>query len=310
METEDLVLFVRVAELGSLTAAGRDLRLTPAVVSSRLQRLENRLGVRLLNRTTRQVNLTRDGEVFYEHSIVILERLEAARNAISARGDTPAGALKISAPAAFTRLHVAPHIPAFTARYPDIQVRLNATDRFTDFIAEKVDLAIRIAELAPSRLIVRKLADNRRVLCAAPDYLAGAPALERPEDLLAHNCLLLRFPGSKQYQWTLSDKAGERVTLPVRGAMDADDGAILTDWCLAGHGIALKSLWEVGRHIAAGRLVPVLTDYQAPGHAIYALYPHSRHLPPRVRAFIDFMLETIGSPPYWEKAASEAQAVE
>ena len=163
MHTEDLILFVRTAELGSLSGAGRDLRMSPAVVSSRIQRLENQLGLRLLNRTTRQVNLTPDGETFFKHCLKILEEVDAAEEAVSARRDKPGGALKVSAPTAFARLHIAPHIPAFVKRYPNIQFQLIASDRFANFVEEKIDVAIRVGELKDSSLIVRRLAQNTRV---------------------------------------------------------------------------------------------------------------------------------------------------
>lgn len=300
MRTEDFVLFVRSAELGSLSAAGRDLRLTPAVVSSRIGRLEKQLGVRLFNRTTRRVSLTPDGETFFEHCLRILREVDAAEDAVSARRHTPSGSLKVTAPVAFAKRHVAPHIPDFLARFPDLQLQLVASDRFADFFAEKIDVAIRIAELQDSSFISRRLARNVRVLCAAPSYLAAAGAPVAPADLLKHNCLLLRFPGSKQYSWTLTTPAADQISLPVAGSMDSDDGEILTDWCLAGRGIALKSIWEVGPHLAGGRLEVVLPDYRPLPHAVHVLYPHSRYLPMRVRAFIDFMIETVGEPPYWE----------
>jgi len=300
MDTQDLILFVRTVELGSLSGAGRDLRMSPAVVSSRIQRLENQLGLRLLNRTTRQVNLTPDGETFFEHCLKILEQVDAAEDAVSARRDKPGGALKVSASNAFARHHIAPHIPAFVKKHPNIQIQLVASDRFVNFVEEKIDIAIRIGELRDSSLIVRHLARNIRVLCASPGYLKKAPPLEKPADLSQHNCLLLRFPGSQQFQWTLKTPDGQLTTPSVQGAMDSDNGEILTDWCLGDRGVALKSLWEIGPYLADGRLQVVLADYPPEPHSIHALYPHARFLPPRVRAFIDYMVETIGDTPYWE----------
>lgn len=301
LNSDDLNLFVRVAELGSLSAAGRDLRLSPAVVSSRIQRLESQLGLRLLNRTTRQVNVTPDGETFFEHCLEILKTVDAAQDAVSARRNRPAGSLKVSAPTAFARLHVAPHIPAFLERFPEIQFQMVASDRFTSFIDEKVDLAIRIAEMKDSSFVVRRLAKNQRVLCASPAYLSKHPAITEPADLSRHNCLLLRFPGSQQFEWQMESPQGDIVTPSLRGNMESDNGEILTEWCLNGYGIALKSMWEVGPYLKDGRLEVVLANYQPLAHTIHTLYPHARFLPPRVRAFIDFMVETIGDPPYWEQ---------
>lgn len=301
MDTEDLILFVRTVELGNLSGAGRDMRMSPAVVSSRIQRLENQLGLRLLNRTTRQVNLTPDGEVFYEHCLKILEQVGAAEQAVSARRDKPGGSLKVSASNAFARLHIAPKIGKFLDLHPDIQFQLVATDRFANFADEKVDVAIRVGQLRDSSLIVRRLARNVRVLCASPQYLKQAAALNSPADLVNHNCLLLRFPGSQQFQWSLNTPDQTMVTPVTPGTLDSDSGEILTTWCLEHHGIALKSLWEVGPYLKDGRLQIVLPEYPPEAHSIHALYPHARFLPPRVRAFIDFMVETIGDTPYWEE---------
>ncbi len=301
MDTEDLILFVRTVELENLSGAGRDMRMSPAVVSSRIQRLENQLGLRLLNRTTRQVNLTPDGEVFYEHCLKILEQVDSAEQAVSARRDKPGGSLKVSASNAFAKLHIAPNIGKFLDIHPDIQFQLVASDRFANFADEKIDVAIRVGQLRDSSLIVRRLARNVRVLCATPTYLKKAPPLDTPADLAHHNCLLLRFPGSQQFQWTLKTPDQNTVTPATPGTLDSDSGEILTSWCLDSHGIALKSLWEIGPYLKDGRLKVVLPDYPPEAHSIHALYPHARFLPPRVRAFIDFMVETIGDTPYWEK---------
>jgi len=299
-DTEDFAIFVRVVELGSLSAAGRDMRLSAAVVSNRIARLERDVGTRLLNRTTRHVSLTEEGSSYYDHCVVILNELEQAESAITSVNAEPRGPIKITAPTVFGRLHVAPHVPRFLERHPQMQVRLHLTDALVDLVQERVDLAIRIAELTDSTSIVRTLAPNRRLIVASPDYLAKHPAPKEPEDLLDHNCLLLRFPGSKQFRWTLQGREGP-VTLRVSGNMDSNSGEALRDWCIAGHGLALKSLWEIVDDLNEGRLVPVLTEFPPPSHAIYAMYPHSQHVPPRVRAFIDFLAETYGPKPSWEK---------
>ena len=299
-DTEDMAIFVRIVELGSLSAAGRDMRMSAAVISNRVARLERDMGTRLLNRTTRQVSLTGEGAVFYEHCAAILNELEQAESAISSTRADPRGPIKVTAPNAFGRLHIAPHIPAFLALHPHMSVRLHLTDRLVDMVPERIDLAIRIAALPDSTAIVRTLAPNRRMIVASPAYLKEHKAPKRPEDLLGHNCLLLRFPGSRQYRWTVSGEDGP-VTLRVTGNMDSNNGEILRAWCLAGHGLGLFSVYEIVEDLNEGRLVPVLTDFPPPGHAIYALYPHSQHLPSRVRAFIDFLAETFGPKPYWER---------
>lgn len=291
-DIEDINIFVRVADLGNLSAAGRELRLSAAVVSNRIARLEKRLGVRLLNRTTRRVGMTREGEIYYSYCIRILDQVEQAESAIAAQRDVPRGPLLVTAPNAYGRQRIAPLIPDFAAEYPDIQVRLHLTDRIVDLLEEKIDLAIRIADLKDSTAIVRKLSSDERLICAAPDYLAAHGTPQSADDLLDHNCLLLRFPGSQQFQWTLNTADGPK-TISVSGNMDSDDSQVLTNWCLAGHGLSLKSRFEVADYLESGELVAVLPD--APPHSpdVSALYPHGHFLPPRVRALIDFLADHL-----------------
>ena len=301
-DVSDWAVFARTAELSSLSGAGRELRLSAAVVSSRIAKLEKRLGVRLFNRTTRRVNLTEEGQIFYEHCTRILKEIDLIETTIGSRTEGPRGAITVTAPTGFGRLHVAPFMPAFAARYPQVQVRLHLTDRITDVIRDGTEIAIRIADLTNFSFIVRKVAPNQRVIVGTPEYLEKNGEPKTPEDLLQHNCLLLRFPGSQQFQWTLDGPEGPE-TLSVRGNLDSDNGEVLTQWCRQGAGLALKSMWEVGDDIREGRLKVVLPDWSPPPHAIYALYPHSRLLPPRVRAFIDFLAEVYGPEPYWETGA-------
>lgn len=296
----DWAVFAKVAELKSLSKAGRELRLSTAVVSNRIAKLEKEHGVRLLNRTTRRVNVTAEGEIFYEHCTRILEEIAAIETSIGSRSETLRGPITVTAPAGFGRRHVAPLLPHFAEENPGLQVRLHLTDRLTDVIAEGTDVAIRIADLKQYSFIAKKLANNSRSIIASPDYLAEHGAPETPDDLLTHNCLLLRFPGSQQYQWTLQSSNGEQRTLQVSGNLDSDNGEVITDWCLNGAGLAIKSRWEVIEHLREGRLVEVLPEWRPPGHAIYALYPHSKLMPPRVRAFIDFLAKSYGPKPSWE----------
>ncbi|AJD53765.1 transcriptional regulator [Thalassospira xiamenensis M-5 = DSM 17429] len=232
---EDIQIFVRVAELGNLSAAGRELRHSAAVVSNRIARLEERLGVRLLNRTTRRVNLTTEGDVYYRHCLRILAEMQEAENAIANQKNTTRGPVTLTCPIAFGNKYVAPIIPKFVEKNPDVQIRLHLSDRLLDLLQDKVDLAIRIAELKESSLIVRKLAANKRMLVANPAYLKRHGIPKAPGDLLHHNCLLLRFPGSRQYQWTLHGAETEGpVTLSVSGSMDSDNGEVLTPGALMG----------------------------------------------------------------------------
>jgi DNA-binding transcriptional LysR family regulator len=290
---ENMRVFTRVVELGSLSAAGRHLRLSPAVVSHRLQQLEQHLGVRLLNRTTRQVQPTEQGTAFYEACQEVMAAVAHAESVVTDSGGKPRGNLRVTAPLGFGRRILAPLIPAFVARYPEIGVRLRLSDHLLDLLREAVDVAIRLAVLTDSSLIARKIADCPRILCAAPDYLAAHGAPERPEDLLEHQCLLLRFPGSQQYRWTLRTAEGP-VTLPVAGRFDADDGDVLTEWALLGQGIVMKPVFEIAEHLRAGRLLRLLPEYPPEPATLAVVYPHRRLLPPKARVFADFVIEEVG----------------
>lgn len=291
---ENIQVFVRVVELGSLSAAGRHLRMSPAVVSHRLQQLEHHLGVRLLNRTTRQVSLTEQGAAFYEAAQTVVAAVEEAESVVADAGGRPRGELKVTAPLGFGRRVVAPLVPAFQARYPDLSVRLRLSDHLLDLLKEGIDLAIRLGVLPDSSLIARKIAEVPRLLCASPDYLDRHGAPQGIEELLAHRCLLLRFPGSQQFRWSLRTADGT-VAVPVGGSFDADDGDVLTDWALAGHGIVMKPQFEVAEHLAAGRLVPVLPEHPPEPATLAVVYPHRRLLPAKVKLFADAVIEAAGA---------------
>ena len=287
---ENIRVFVRVVELGSLSAAGRHLRLSPAVVSHRLQQLEQHLGTRLLNRTTRQVQPTEHGTLYYAACQEVMAALDHAESVIADAGGTPQGSLRVTAPLGFGRRVLAPLLPRFQAQHPQVAVRLRLSDHLIDLLHEGVDAAIRMAVLTDSSLIARKIIDCPRVLCAAPAYLAARGRPAAPEELLEHRCLLLRFAGSQQFRWTLTTPDGP-LTLPVKGGLDADDGDVLTEWALLGEGIALKPAWEVANHLRAGRLAVVLPDFPPEPAVLAVLYPHRRLLPAKVKAFADFIVE-------------------
>ena len=293
MLLENMQVFTRVVELGSLSAAGRHLRLSPAVVSHRLQQLENHLGVRLLNRTTRQVQPTEQGSAYYEACLEVLAALAHAESVIADAGGTPKGSLRVTAPLGFGRRVLAPLLPRFAQRYPQLDLRLRLSDHLLDLLREAVDVAIRLAVLTDSSLIARKIADCPRLLCAAPGYLAEKGTPERPEDLLDHQCLLLRFPGSQQFRWTLRTAEGPEA-VAVSGRMDADDGDMLTEWALLGQGIVLKPAFEVAEHLRGGRLLPVLPEFPPEPVSLAVVYPHRHLLPAKVKAFADFMVEEVG----------------
>ncbi|HJV81492.1 LysR family transcriptional regulator [Noviherbaspirillum sp.] len=291
--------FVEVATKGSLSAAARAEGIAPAMIGRRLDALEERLGVKLLQRTTRKLALTNEGLAFLEDCQRILVDLENAESAVSERSARASGHLSISAPAGFGRQHVAPLVPSFLAQHRDVTVTLNLNDRVVDLIGEGIDVAIRIATLSDSSLIGVKLADNKRVVVASPAYINkhGAPA--SLDDLAKHNCLAISSEGS-QRGWTFR-QAGKNVTLKVSGNMVCNDGAVLHDWALSGKGLAWRSMWEVGNAIEAGQLVTVLDEFAAPGNDIYAVFAQRRHLPLRIRAFVDFLRHTYAEPDYWRK---------
>ena len=291
---ENIRVFMRVVEHGSLSAAGRQMRLSPAVVSHRMQTLEQHLGVRLLNRTTRRVQPTEEGQAYYNACQDVIEALTYAESVVADVGGKPRGTLRVTAPLGLGRRVLGPLVPAFHELHPEITVQLRLSDHVLDLLTESVDVGIRMATLPDSSLIARKFMECERLLCAAPSYLERHGTPETPEDLLAHQCLLLRFPGSQQYRWTLPSKQGP-VTVPVTGDFDADDGEVLTRWALAGHGIMLKSLWQVADHLRAGRLVPVLLDHAPEPVDLSVLYPHRRLVSAKVKTFADFAVERLAA---------------
>jgi DNA-binding transcriptional LysR family regulator len=287
---ENIRVFVRVVEQGSFSAAGRQLRLSPAVVSHRILQLENHLGARLFNRTTRQVQTTEQGKSFYERCLDVVSALDRAESSVAANGGTPKGNLRVTAPLVFGRRVLAPLVPRFREQWPQLEVRLRLSDHLVDLLGEAVDVAIRLAVLEDSSFILRKIVDCQRLLFAAPAYLDARGKPERPQDLADHDCLLLRFPGSRQFQWTLHGPEG-RIKLPINGPFDADDGEVLTQWALAGQGIVMKPLWEVADHVRSGALVPILPNHRPEPATLAILYPHREHLPAKVRSFVDFAVE-------------------
>jgi DNA-binding transcriptional LysR family regulator len=292
--------FVDVIAKGSLSAAARAEGIAPAMIGRRLDALEKRLGVKLLQRTTRKIALTNEGFAFLEDCQRILADLENAESAVSERSAKASGHLTISAPAGFGRQHVAPLLPSFLAEHRDVTLTLSLNDRVIDLIGEGIDVAIRIAALSDSNLVGVKLADNKRVVVASPTYIKRHGKPKSLADLAKHNCLTISSDGS-QRGWTFQ-QAGKNVTLKVGGNMACNDGAVLHDWALDGKGLAWRSMWEVGTEIEAGKLVTVLDEFAAPGNDIYAVFAQRRHLPLRIRAFVDFLRRTYAKPNYWRKA--------
>ena len=290
--------FVAVSTKGSLTAAAQAEGVAPAVIGRRIDALEQRLGVKLLVRTTRRITLTHEGSAYLEDCQRVLADLTSAEASVSAGGIKASGHLRITAPAGFGRRHVAPLVPAFVAAHPDVSLSLNLSDRVVDIVNEGFDCAVRVGELPDSSLISVRLADNRRLCVAAPAYLqrAGVPAT--PADLARHACLTLSSAASQTRGWAFSE-GGEVQHMRLSGRLDCSDGQVLHDWCLQGLGIAWRSTWEVEREVANGELQVVLQHYAAPPNGIYAVFPHAKHLPLRVRLWIDYIKQTFGNPAYW-----------
>lgn len=288
---ESLRVFVRVVELGSITSGGRDQRLTPAVASKRIKELEQRLGVRLFNRTTRSLTPTEVGKQFYEEARRVLETVDQAEAVVARFSEAPRGTISLTAPLGVGRRIIAPLVPEFVDNHPDIRIRMRMSDRKVDILADGMDLALFVGTPHDSSLKMRKFADCARVLCAAPSYLERYGVPQFPEDLLrGHNCLLLRYPRSPEYFWLLDTPDGQRK-FEVSGKYDADDSDVLTGWALAGAGIANKPLFDVAQHLDAGRLVEVLPQAR-PVPAIFGcLYPHKKLQDPKIRLFVDFVAD-------------------
>jgi DNA-binding transcriptional LysR family regulator len=299
---KQLETFVAVVGRGSLSAAAQAEGVAPAVVGRRLDALEERLGVKLLVRTTRRIGLTFEGSAFLEDCQRILNDYRNAEASVSLGGVKASGHVRVTAPAGFGRRHVAPLIPAFVAAHRDVTVSLELSDRLVDIVNEDIDVAVRIGLLDDSTLVAIRLADNQRVVVASPSYLAARGTPGHPDDLANHACLTLGSRGSQARGWLFTVE-GRVVPVRTSGPMACSDGAVLHDWALAGHGLAWRSMWEVAPELAAGRLVTVLDAYRAPDNAIHALFPQRRHLPLRVRMFIDHLKHSYGSTAYWNAAA-------
>ena len=290
--------FVAVAARGSLTAAANAEGVAPAVIGRRIDALEERLGVKLLVRTTRKITLTHEGSAFLEDCQRLLADLANAEASVSAGGVKASGYLRVTAPAGFGRRHVAPLVPRFIEQHPDVNVSLNLSDRVVDIVNESYDCAVRVGDLPDSSLISVRLADNRRMCVATPAYLKRAGTPKHPNELLRHECLTLSSDASQTRGWAFVVD-GAVTHLRPSGRLDCSDGQVLHDWCTAGLGIAWRSTWEVEQEVARGQLVSVLDDFAAPPNGIYAVFPHAKHLPLRVRLWIDFLKHTYGDSAYW-----------
>lgn len=295
--------FVSVATKGSLTAAAKAEGVAPAIMGRRLDALEEHLGVKLLVRTTRRISLTHEGSAFLEDCQRLLADLSNAEASVSAGGVKASGHLRLTAPAGFGRRHVAPLVPRFRELHSDVTISLNLSDRVVDLAAEGFDCGVRVGDFPDSSLVSARLADNRRLCVAAPAYLKRHGAPEHPTDLLRHDCLTLSSDASQTRGWAFllpgREGAGEIAHIRPAGPLDCSDGQVLHDWCVRGYGIAWRSTWEVEQDLASGRLVEVLAAFAAPPNGIYAVFPQRKHLPLRVRLWVDFLKHHYAQPQFW-----------
>ncbi|VTU39379.1 LysR family transcriptional regulator [Variovorax sp. PBL-E5] len=295
--------FVAIATRGSLTAAAKAEGVAPAVMGRRLDALEERLGVKLLLRTTRRLTLTHEGSAFLEDCQRMLVELANAEASVSAGGVKASGHLRVTAPAGFGRRHVAPLVPRFHLLHPEVTISLNLSDRVVDMAGESFDCAVRVGDLPDSSLVSMRLADNRRLCVATPEFVRRHGAPRHPGELARFACLSLSSDASQTRGWAFSvpTGGGEREVIHLRptGPLDCSDGQVLHDWCLAGHGIAWRSTWEVEAEIDAGLLVPLLDEFAAPPNGIYAVFPQRKHLPLRVRLWLDFLKAQYARPEFW-----------
>jgi len=299
--------FVAVATKGSLTAAANAEGVAPAVIGRRIDALEERLGVKLLLRTTRRITLTHEGSAFLEDCQRILTELATAEASVTEGGVKASGHLRVTAPAGFGRRHVAPLVPRFLSLHPDVSMSLNLSDRVVDIVNEGFDCAVRVGDLPDSSLVSVRLADNRRMCVASAGYLARHGTPKHPSDLAKHRCLLLSSDASQPRGWAFTVD-GKVVHVRPAGTLDCSDGQVLHDWCAQGLGIAWRSTWEVGDEVNDGRLVAVLEDHAAPPNGVYAVFPQRKHLPLRVRLWIDFLKQAYGDAAYWGRPGSQPTA--
>ncbi|ELI0633487.1 LysR family transcriptional regulator [Vibrio harveyi] len=303
MNIEHLKLFVRLASTHNISMAGQELGLSPAVASAHINKLEEGLGVRLVHRTTRKVSLTEEGQAFLPHAEEVLATVEAARGAVGVGHKAPTGTLRVTASASFGRLHLVPALKGFMAKYPELTIDFRFSDSIIDMVEGGFDVAIRLAELKDSSLVARKLAPDRRIVVASPEYLAQHGTPQSPEELVNHECVTL----AGLENWVFETPEGQ-YSMRASGSFRTDNGDAMRDACIDGLGVSINSIWSVYKQLQKGELVEILQDYPLVMNAsIWAVYPSSRLIAPKVRAFIDYFAEYYGQPPYWELELAEQQ---
>jgi DNA-binding transcriptional LysR family regulator len=291
----DLVFFATLMKAGSLSAAAREFDVTPSAASKWLQQLEERLGIRLANRTTRRISLTSEGEVYLTEGRRILAEIEELDQTITSSRAAPKGLLRINASLGFGRTYISPAISVFARKYPELEVQLLLTDRPMNLADDAIDIAIRFGEPPDTRVIARKIAGNRRRIFASPIYLKACGTPESPHDLTQHNCLILRQDDAAYGVWRFS-KGRQSESVKVRGALSSNDGEVVLNWALDGHGILMRAEWDAARYLRSGRLVVLLGDYDLPPADIYAVYSQKQNLAAKVRVFNEFLTEHFRNP--------------
>lgn len=297
--------FVRAADGRSFSLAARQMRLSKSVVSRQIAALEAALGARLLQRTTRTLTLTEAGRLYLDRARRVLAEVEDAERSVGQLSDAPRGQLRVSAPMSFGFLHLAPAIPAFLARHPDVTIDMSLTDRFVDLVEEGFDVAVRIGRLRDSSLIARRLAPSRLVVCGSPDYFARRGVPRTPADLAGHECL---HNTNIPEQWSFALPGGGVQMVDITARLSANNGDALQAAAREGAGLVYLPSFIVGRDLQAGRLRSVLDEFTMVGATVNAVYPHARHLSPKVRVFVDFLAERFGPEPYWDAPLSRRAA--
>ncbi|EJL96545.1 MULTISPECIES: LysR family transcriptional regulator [Pseudomonas] len=289
-QTLDLSFFHLLANKGSLAATARELGVTPPAVSKRLTALEARLGVRLVNRTTRSMSLTAEGELYFSHAARILTQIDEVEQLIGASRATPKGLIRVNASLGFGRRYIGPALAAFFAQYPEVEIQLEISDHPLDLATHGFDLGIRFGTLPDAAFHARKIASNRRLLCASPLYLEKHGTPQKLADLQQHNCIFLRQNETPYGVWSFTN-GGRTQNVKVRGALGCNDGEVALNWALEGFGILLRAEWDIARYVRSGRLRLVLEDETPTRADVYAVYPQQLHLSARVRSLIDFLVE-------------------
>jgi len=297
---DDIFLFIKVLDLGSISAAARSLDISVAVASQRLKRLERELGVRLLHRTTRHLHATPEGALLAEQGRTLIDDLDALTSGLRSASLGISGTLRVTMSATFGRLYVSPLLPLFLERHPEVKLSVHLTDQLVDLVSSGLDLAIRIGRLSDSSLVARRIASNHRVLCASPGYLRKHGMPGKPDDLARHDCLVQVGNQGRHDVWEMSDRSGETYRVRVDGRIESNFGDQLRDAALAGIGIAQHSIWHIHDDLRSGRLQVVLPDYALPDSGIHAVTPQRRLVPHRVHAFVDFLSERLAENPVWK----------